>query len=150
MKIRLTLLLVLALSAGACQRGRLSPVVNNSPASTPSATSSQVHESPRTVLAAAEKVGKKAENDRLAAKRKRLAAARRARSRSLASASLEAGRQLLRDSLDESALKAFREAVRLNSRSAEAWLGIAYVCERSGNVKDAIVAFKEAKKLWGM
>ncbi|MEI7773362.1 MAG: hypothetical protein WCK17_01170 [Verrucomicrobiota bacterium] len=145
MKLRLTLLLVLALSAGACQRGRLSPVVNNTPTATP-----QAHASPKTVLAAAEKVGKKAETERLAAKRKRLAAARRARSRSLASASLEAGRQMLRDSLDESALKAFREAVRLNSRSAEAWLGIAYVCERSGNVKDAIVAFKEAKKLWGM
>jgi len=145
MKLRLTLLLVLALSAGACQRGRLSPVVDNTPTAP-----TQAHASPKTALVAAEKVGKKVESERLAAKRKRLAAARRARSRSLASASLEAGRQLLRDSLDESALKAFREAVRLNSRSAEAWLGIAYVCERSGNVKDAIVAFKEAKKLWGM
>ena len=148
MKLRLTLLLSLALSAGACQRGRLSPVVNNAPSNAPSAA--PAHASPKTVLASSEKAGKTAEAERLASKRKRLAAARRARTRALASASLEAGRQMLRDSLDESALKAFREAVRLNSRSAEAWLGIAYVCERSGNVKDAIVAFKEAKKLWGM
>ena len=128
MKLRLTLLLSLALSAGACQRGRLSPVVNNAPSNAPSAA--PAHASPKTVLASSEKAGKTAEAERLASKRKRLAAARRARTRALASASLEAGRQMLRDSLDESALKAFREAVRLNSRSAEAWLGIAYVCER--------------------
>jgi Flp pilus assembly protein TadD len=144
MKLRLTLILALALSAGACQRGRLSPVVINTPG-TPAPS-----KSPEKALAAAEKVAKVADTERLAAKKKRLAALRRAKARKQAAASLEAGRQLLRDSLDESALKAFREAVRLNSRSAEAWLGIAYVCERSGNVKDAIVAFKEAKKLWGM
>ena len=143
MKIRLTLLLALALSAGACQRGRLSPVVNNAPSSSqPSASADS--------LAASEKSAKVADAKRLASKRKRLSAAKRVRARKLASASLEAGRQLLRDSLDESALKAFREAVRLNSSNAEAWLGIAYVCERSGNVKDAISAFKEAKKVWGM
>jgi len=142
MKIRLTLLLALAMSAGACQRGRLSPVVNNAPsASQPSSADA---------LAASEKAAKIADAKRLASKRKRLSAVKRARAKKLASASLEAGRQLLRDSLDESALKAFREAVRLNSQNAEAWLGIAYVCERSGNVKDAIMAFKEAKKVWGM
>ena len=92
---------------------------------------------------------KLAEAARLAARKKRLAA-RRAQARREAVASLEAGRQLLREEQNQSALKAFRESVRLNSNSAEAWMGIAFVCERSGNTKDAVEAFKEAKKLWGM
>jgi len=83
-------------------------------------------------------------------KKKALAATRRSETRFLAEASLEAGRQLLREEQHESALKAFREAVRLNSNSAEAWMGIAYVSERNGNMKTAVEAFKEAKKLWGM
>ena len=87
---------------------------------------------------------------RLAAKKKRLAAARRAQARKLAAASLEAGRQLLREEQNSAALRAFRESVRLNSHSPEAWMGIAFVCERAGNTKDALEAFKEAKKLWGM
>lgn len=91
-----------------------------------------------------------AEAARLAAKKKRLAAARRAQAKKLASASLEAGRQLLREEQNTAALRAFREAVRLNSHSPEAWIGIAYVCERNGNTKDAVDAFREAKRLWGM
>lgn len=91
-----------------------------------------------------------AEAARLAAKKKRLAAARRIQARKLAAASLEAGRQLLREEQNGAALRAFREAVRLNSHSPEAWIGIAYVCERSGNTKDAVDAFREAKRLWGM
>jgi len=120
MKIRFSLLLALALSVGACQRGRLSPVVGGTSGTSQPSVSADA-------LAASEKAAKVADAKRLAAKRKRLSAASRVRMKKLASASLEAGRQLLRDSLDESALKAFREAVRLNSRSAEAWLGIAYV-----------------------
>jgi len=91
-----------------------------------------------------------AEAARLAAKKKRVAAARRAQARRLAAASLEAGRQLLREEQHTAALRAFRESVRLYSQSPEAWMGIAFVCERSGNTKDAIDAFREAKKLWGM
>ena len=83
-------------------------------------------------------------------KKKALASARRSEAKVLAEASLEAGRQLLREEQHESALKAFREAVRLNSNSAEAWMGIAFVSERNGNMKTAVEAFKEAKKLWGM
>ncbi len=87
---------------------------------------------------------------RVAANKKRLAAARRIQARKLAAASLEAGRQLLREEQNTAALRAFREAVRLNSHSPEAWIGIAYVCERNGNTKDAVDAFREAKRLWGM
>lgn len=87
---------------------------------------------------------------RLAEKKKRIAAARRAQARKLAQASYEAGRQLLRENQAEPALRAFRESVRLNSHSADAWMGVAYVCEITGNTKDAVEAFRAAKKLWGM
>lgn len=96
------------------------------------------------------KADRVAEAARVAANKKRLAAARRIQARKLAAASLEAGRQLLREEQNTAALRAFREAVRLNSRSPEAWIGIAYVCERNGNTKDAVDAFREAKRLWGM
>ncbi len=100
-----------------------------------------------TSVAASEKAAAAA---RLAAKKRKLAAARRAQAKRLALASLEAGRQLLREEQDESALKAFKEAVRLNSKSAEAWMGIAFVHEKAGNTHDALEAFKEAKKIWGL
>lgn len=103
-----------------------------------------------TVAKAETKEERLAEAARLAAKKKRMAAARRAQARRLAAASLEAGRQLLREEQHAAALRAFRESVRLYSQSPEAWMGIAFVCERSGNTKDAIDAFREAKKLWGM
>lgn len=96
------------------------------------------------------KADRLAEAARLAANKKRLAGARRVQARKLAAASLEAGRQLLREEQNGAALRAFKEAVRLNSHSPEAWIGIAYVCERSGNTKDAVDAFREAKRLWGM
>lgn len=185
MKLRISLLLAMALLSGGCNRTRLSPVVLQSPSedkatksvskpaakhsvvSKPSAKPAVVSEhakSPERPVAATQeksvvehvvakaesKQDKVAEAARLAAKKKRLAAARRAQSRRLAAASLEAGRQLLREDQIPSALKAFRESVRLNNNSPEAWMGIAYVCERSGRTKDAIEAFREAKKLWGM
>jgi Flp pilus assembly protein TadD len=87
---------------------------------------------------------------RLAEKKKRIAAARRAQARKLAQASYEAGRQLLRENQAEPALRAFRESVRLNSHSPDAWMGVAYICEITGNTKDAVEAFRAAKKLWGM
>jgi len=181
MKLRISLLLAMALLSGGCNRTRLSPVVLQTPSedkaskpvvrpvakSTPvskpvvSAEPSKGAEHAKvlgTERPAAEhpvakvesKSDKVAEAARLAAKKKRLSAARRAQSRRLAAASLEAGRQLLREEQNGSALKAFRESVRLNSSSPEAWMGIAYVCERTGNTKDALEAFREAKKLWGM
>ncbi len=87
---------------------------------------------------------------RTAEKKKKLAAARRVQVRKLAEASYEAGRQLLRENQTEPALRAFRESVRLNSHSPDAWMGVAYICEITGNTKDAVEAFREAKKLWGM
>jgi Flp pilus assembly protein TadD len=70
--------------------------------------------------------------------------------RKLAAASYEAGRQLLRENQTEPALRAFRESVRLNAHSPDAWMGVAYICEMTGNTKDAVEAFRAAKKLWGM
>lgn len=185
MKLRISLLLAMALLTGGCNRTRLSPVVLQSPsedkatkpvslpaskptvASKPSAkpvvasehakgaehpvvTTAEKPSVEHAVVKVESKQDKVAEAARLAAKKKRLAAARRAQARRLAAASLEAGRQLLREDQIPSALKAFRESVRLNNNSPEAWMGIAYVCERSGRTKDAIEAFREAKKLWGM
>ncbi len=168
MKIRLSLLLALALTTGACQRTRLSPTVLTPPVSeTPAVekvAAEKAHKSTdkandkvadsaqasKPVAKVEAKASKSEEAARLAAKKKRLAAARRAQAKKQAIASLEAGRQLLREEQNQSALKAFREAVRLNSSFAEAWMGIAFVSERTGNTKDALEAFKEAKKLWGM
>ena len=96
------------------------------------------------------KVDEKVSSETPLEKKKNVASVSRSEAKMLAEASLEAGRQLLRDEQHESALKAFREAVRLNSNSAEAWMGIAFVSERNGNMKTAVEAFKEAKKLWGM
>ena len=87
---------------------------------------------------------------RTAEKKRKLAAARRVQARKLAEASYEAGRQLLRENQTEPALRAFRESVRLNSHSPDAWMGVAYICEITGNTKDAVEAFRAAKKLWGM
>ena len=87
---------------------------------------------------------------RAAEKKRKLASARRVQAKKLAEASYEAGRQLLRENQTEPALRAFRESVRLNSHSPDAWMGVAYVCEITGNTKDAVEAFRAAKKLWGM
>jgi Flp pilus assembly protein TadD len=93
----------------------------------------------------------KADEAARAAERKRkIAAARRLQMRKMAEASYEAGRQLLRENQTEHALRAFRESVRLNSHSPDAWMGVAYVCEITGNTKDAVEAFRAAKRLWGM
>ncbi len=143
MKLNLSLLLSISILFAACQPKRLSPVVltsQDSAAKTASKASTGSKNTSEKAAAAA----------RLAAKKKKLAAARRAQARRLALASLEAGRQLLREEQDESALKAFKEAVRLNSKSAEAWMGIAFVHEKAGNTQDALEAFKEAKKIWGL
>jgi Flp pilus assembly protein TadD len=146
MKLNLSLLLSISVLFAACQPKRLSPVVLN-PQNPAPKTSSSAKSATGHSAAAAEKAAAAA---RLAAKKRKLAAARRAQARRLALASLEAGRQLLREEQDESALKAFKEAVRLNSKSAEAWMGIAFVHEKAGNTQDALEAFKEAKKIWGL
>ncbi len=162
MKLRISLLLATALLTGACQPTRLSPTVLQPPSPTPTSAAPTKQVKPVSIssksgatggektVSKVSKTDKLAEAARLAAKRKRIAAARRAQARKLAAASLEAGRQLLREEQNQPALKAFREAVRLNSNSAEAWMGIAFLQERAGNTKDAVEAFKEAKKLWGM
>ena len=127
--------------------------VSSTVASKPAVSKSVHAKSSGSSKLAGAKSGKpdeKANTENELEKRKALASTRRSEAKILAEASLEAGRQLLREEQHESALKAFREAVRLNSNSAEAWMGIAFVSERNGNMKTAVEAFKEAKKLWGM
>lgn len=174
MKPQFAFLLAVSLLVGACSPKRLSPVVlqEHSPSKPAPAKSSQprpvVASSPgksvvakaptfttRTSKAPARSVtsssrSKADEAARLAEKKRRIAAARRLQMRKMAEASYEAGRQLLRENQTEPALRAFRESVRLNSHSPDAWMGVAYVCEITGNTKDAVEAFRAAKRLWGM
>ena len=164
-------LLVSALALAACSPKRLSPIVPQEPAPVkhspapskavvrPTTGHHKVSRSGSTV-ARTHKPGvrysstlarsKADEAARAAEKKRRLAAARRLQARKMAVASYEAGKQFLRENQTEPALRAFRESVRLNSHSPDAWMGVAYTCEMTGNTKDAIQAFREAKKLWGM
>jgi Flp pilus assembly protein TadD len=171
MKPSSLLLLVSALAVAACSPKRLAPVVSHDPApvkspSAPSKVVARPTSGHRTVSRSVStgtrthKPGvrssstiarvKADEAARAAEKKRRLAAARRLQARKLAVASYEAGKQFLRENQAEPALRAFRESVRLNSHSPDAWMGVAYICEMTGNTKDAVQAFREAKKLWGM
>jgi Flp pilus assembly protein TadD len=121
------------------------------PATAPTAQGAANHQAKAPVRSSAGSARAKAdEAARTAEKKRRLAAARRVQARKLAEASYDAGRQLLRENQTEPALRAFRESVRLNSHSPDAWMGVAYICEITGNTKDALEAFRAAKKLWGM
>ena len=51
-------------------------------------------------------------------------------------------------SRDADAIKAFRQTVKLSPDSADAWLRLAYLCEKEGKTEEAMRAFKEAKRLW--
>jgi tetratricopeptide (TPR) repeat protein len=62
--------------------------------------------------------------------------------------SYEAGLQFIRESRDADAIKAFRQTVKLAPDSADAWLRLAYLCEKEGKTEEAMRAFKEAKRLW--
>jgi Flp pilus assembly protein TadD len=174
MKPQFAFLLAAALLFGACSPKRLSPVVlqehapsksvpAKSPqpravvtsshgksvvAKAPSATSRTPKSPSRSATSSSR--SKADEAARLAERKRRIAAARRMQMRKMAEASYEAGRQLLRENQAEPALRAFRESVRLNSHSPDAWMGVAYVCEITGNTKDAVEAFRAAKRLWGM
>jgi Flp pilus assembly protein TadD len=175
MKSHSVLLIAAALLVGACSPKRLSPVVLQehapskpapvkSPQSRPVVASSTgksvVAKVPpasasRTTksisrTAATSNRSKADEAARSAERKRKIAAARRLQMRKMAEASYEAGRQLLRENQTEPALRAFRESVRLNSHSPDAWMGVAYICEITGNTKDAVEAFRAAKRLWGM
>jgi Tfp pilus assembly protein PilF len=45
-------------------------------------------------------------------------------------------------------MQAFKQSVKLMPGSADAWLRIAFLLEREGNLEEARRAFREAKKLW--
>ncbi len=174
MKAHSVLLLAAALLVSACSPKRLSPVVQQEhapakaapakpsqhrPVTTASSGKSTVVRTPGSATRSAKAPVRHAtsssrsradEAARLAERKRRQAAIRRIQMRKLAEASYEAGRQLLRENQAEPALKAFRESVRLNSHSPDAWMGVAYVCEITGNTKDAVEAFRAAKRLWGM
>jgi Flp pilus assembly protein TadD len=173
MKAHSVLLLAAALLVSACSPKRLSPVVHQEhapvkptpakpsqhrPVTTASSGKSTVAKTQGSATRSAKAPvryatssrSKADEAARLAERKRKQAAIRRIQMRKLAEASYEAGRQLLRENQAEPALKAFRESVRLNSHSPDAWMGVAYVCEITGNTKDALEAFRAAKRLWGM
>lgn len=65
-----------------------------------------------------------------------------------ATESYRSGQQLIRESRNLEAMQAFKQAVKLMPGSADAWLRIAFLLEREGNLEEARRAFREAKKLW--
>jgi Flp pilus assembly protein TadD len=83
------------------------------------------------------------------AEKKKLAdAQKREEVQRAAEQSYEAGLQFIRESRDADAIKAFRQTVKLSPDSADAWLRLAYLCEKEGKTEEAMRAFKEAKRLW--
>lgn len=175
MKPQAVFLLAASLLVAACSPKRLSPVVlqehapsKPAPAKSPQPRPVVASSSGKSVVAKAPTAAiprtskphvrtatlsgrsKADEAARSAERKRKIAAARRLQMRKMAEASYEAGRQLLRENQAEPALRAFRESVRLNSHSPDAWMGVAYVCEITGNTKDAVEAFRAAKRLWGM
>jgi hypothetical protein len=84
-----------------------------------------------------------------AAEKKKLSEAqKREEIQKAAEQSYEAGLQFIRESRDADAIKAFRQTVKLSPDSADAWLRLAYLCEKEGKTEEALRAFKEAKRLW--
>lgn len=81
-------------------------------------------------------------------KKKQTEAQKREETQKAAEQSYEAGLQFLRESRDADAIKAFRQTVKLAPESADAWLRLAYLCEKEGKAEEALRAFKEAKRLW--
>lgn len=84
----------------------------------------------------------------LAEKKKQTEAQKREEIQKAAEQSYEAGLQFIRESRDADAIKAFRQTVKLAPESADAWLRLAYLCEKEGKTEEALRAFKEAKRLW--
>jgi TolA-binding protein len=75
-------------------------------------------------------------------------AERREEIRKQATESYRSGQQLIRESRNTEAMQAFKQSVKLMPGSADAWLRIAFLLEREGNLEEARRAFREAKKLW--
>ena len=73
---------------------------------------------------------------------------RREEIRKQATESYRSGQQLIRESRNTEAMQAFKQSVKLMPGSADAWLRIAFLLEREGNLEEARRAFREAKKLW--
>ena len=81
-------------------------------------------------------------------RKKQTEAQKREETQKAAEQSYEAGLQFIRESRDADAIKAFRQTVKLAPDSADAWLRLAYLCEKEGKTEEAMRAFKEAKRLW--
>lgn len=111
----------------ACQQSRVTPVaISEAPQLTPEQIAEQ------------------------AARKKKLQAQRLAKIRTQSHDALERGRDHLRDEQHEDALREFREAVRLDRESVDAWIRIAFVYEQEGDDQRAAEAFREVKRLWSL
>ncbi len=93
-------------------------------------------------------VGKPATKALSGAPRKLSEADRKEEIRKQATESYRSGQQLIRESRNTEAMQAFKQSVKLMPGSADAWLRIAFLLEREGNLEEARRAFREAKKLW--
>lgn len=95
-----------------------------------------------------DQVGKPATKIPVGAPKKLSEAERREEIRKQATESYRSGQQLIRESRNTEAMQAFKQSVKLMPGSADAWLRIAFLLEREGNLEEARRAFREAKKLW--
>ncbi len=93
-------------------------------------------------------VGKPATKIPAGAPKKLSEAERREEIRKQATESYRSGQQLIRESRNTEAMQAFKQSLKLMPGSADAWLRIAFLLEREGNLEEARRAFREAKKLW--
>jgi Flp pilus assembly protein TadD len=97
---------------------------------------------------AVDQVAKSATKIPASAPKKLSESERREEIRRQATESYRSGQQLIRESRNTEAMQAFKQSVKLMPGSADAWLRIAYLLEREGNIEEARRAFREAKKLW--
>lgn len=95
-----------------------------------------------------EQAGKPAAKIPAASPKKLSEVDRREEIRRQATESFRSGQQLIRESRNAEAMQAFKQSVKLMPGSADAWLRIAFLLEREGNLEEARRAFREAKKLW--
>jgi Flp pilus assembly protein TadD len=93
-------------------------------------------------------VGKPATKIPAGAPKKLSEAERKEEIRKQATESYRSGQQLIRESRNTEAMQAFKQSLKLMPGSADAWLRIAFLLEREGNLEEARRAFREAKKLW--
>ena len=124
------------------------PAVTEPPTEIPVASPSKTSPKPSGAPGSSNKATTSQPKLSAADKKKQADAQKKEEVQRAAEQSYEAGLQFIRESRDADAIKAFRQAVKLAPDSADAWLRLAYLCEKEGKTEEALRAFKEAKRLW--